>query len=132
MNSKYSAYAPVIVRIALGILFVWFSILQFTNPPMWTGFVPQFVANLLGDAHLVVIINAWFELVAGLMLIAGFQTRIVSLLLALHLFGIAGSIGLKPLGLRDLALSFATLSITFAGADVWTLDRWFVRKNSIQ
>ncbi|MGC9605148.1 MAG: DoxX family protein [Minisyncoccia bacterium] len=127
--SKIQPYGAVILRLGMGLVFVCFSYYQFRNPSMWTSFVPQSVSGLLGgNATMLVLLNAWFELVAGLMLIAGFQVRTVSLLLAAHLFGIAGTIGISPLGVRDLGLSIATFSVFLAGPDIWSLDRYFLNK----
>ncbi len=119
------------MRIGLSLVFLCFAYFQFSNPMQWTGFVPKAVSGVFGMSSVVlVMLNAWFELVAGLALITGFQTRIVSLLLALHLFGIAATIGFSPLGVRDIGLSIATLSIFLAGADFLTLDAWFAAKKS--
>ena len=122
-------WAPVVVRIGMGIVMLFFSYYQFSDASIWTGFVPHAVVALLGgNAVLLVLLNAWFELVFGLALLAGFQTRTVALLLALHLFGIAGTIGISPLGVRDLGLAAATLSIFLAGSDLISLDRRFAGK----
>jgi uncharacterized membrane protein YphA (DoxX/SURF4 family) len=126
---KLQACGPVIVRLALSLVFLSFSYLQFSNPGMWGGVVPKFVSAMVGgNAGLIVSLNAWFELLAGLMLIIGFHTRAVALLLALHLFGIASSFGFSPIGIRDFGLAFATLSIFFTGMDVWCLDQKFTKK----
>jgi len=119
---KYSKYAPAMVRIGMSLVFLWFGWNQLTNTEMWLGVVPESIANFVG-AKLVVLLNGWFEIVAGLCLLVGFQTRVVALLLALHLFGIAFSFGWHPIGIRDFGLAIATLSIFFAGADVCCWER---------
>ncbi len=120
---KYSKYAPVVLRIAISLVFLYFGTSQLMNASKWIGFMPDFVSAMFGgNAVLLVHINGVFEVIAGLCLIVGFQTRIVALLLGLHLIGIASSIGFSPLGVRDFGLSFATLSIFLNGADVWCLD----------
>lgn len=121
--NRLTSYAPVVLRIALSILFIWFGVWQLIDPSMWAGFVPAWVAGMMGGAITLVKLNGFAEIVLGLALLAGFQVRIVAVLLALHLFGIAGSIGFSPLGLRDFALAFATVSVALAGADRWSLDR---------
>jgi uncharacterized membrane protein YphA (DoxX/SURF4 family) len=127
--SKIRPYGAVILRLGMGLVFVCFSYYQFSNPSMWMGFVPHTVVNYFGgNATMLVLLNAWFELVAGLALIVGIQVRTVSLLLAAHLFGIAGTIGISPLGVRDLGLSIATFSVFLAGPDVWSLDRYFLKR----
>lgn len=131
--NRFSQHAHAVVRIALAVLFIWFGVLEGHNPGMWTGFVPQWVSAMFGgNSTLLVYMNGWFEIVAGLCLLVGFQVRIVSVLLSLHLFFIAGSIGFGPLGLRDFALSFAMLSVAIAGPDAWSVDRLFDKKEAIQ
>ena len=117
----------------MGAVFMFFSYYQFSDPSAWTGYVPHSITALFGgNATMLVLLNAWFELVAGLSLLAGFQTRIVSLLLALHLFGISATIGISPLGIRDLGLAVATLSIVFAGPDLISIDGKFAKKPAIE
>ncbi len=131
--NRFSQHAHIVIRLALAILFIWFGILQGRNPGMWTGFVPHWVTGMFnGNAVMLVYMNAWFEIIAGLCLLVGFQVRIVSILLALHLFFIAGSIGITPLGLRDFTLAFAMLSVAIAGADAWSVDMKFKRKEAAQ
>jgi uncharacterized membrane protein YphA (DoxX/SURF4 family) len=101
-----------LLRIALGVLFIAFAIMQLQNPAVWTGFVPEFMASII-DARLLVVFNAAIELVLGAILILGTYTWIVALVLAVHLFIIALSLGLSPTGIRDFGLAFATLSLAF-------------------
>ena len=124
---KYSNFAPIIVRMAMSLVFIWFGYSQLTNPSMWTSYVPDFAVNLFGGkAVLVVLLNGWFELVAGFTLIFGIQVRIASFLLGAHLFLISLSLGFSALAVRDFGLAIATLSIIFAGPDLLTFDRkWF-------
>ena len=125
MTKNLSAYGPVLLRIAMSLVFLWFGANQFLHTPMWTGVVPDWVASLTGSATMVVCLNAWFEIVAGLLLLVGFHTRIVALLLGLHLIGIAGGFGLSAIGVRDWGLCLATLSVFFNGYDMWCVDRRF-------
>lgn len=121
------SYAPVLLRLGMGVVFLFFSYYQFNDPSLWTGIVPkEITAIFAGNAIMLVLMNAWFELVAGICLLIGFQVRTVALLLALHLFGIASTIGISPLGIRDFGLSVATLSIFFAGYDMLSLDQYFL------
>lgn len=122
MTHRLSSYGPVLLRVAMSLVFLWFGTNQLIHTASWTGVVPSFVAGIFGSASTVVLLNGWFEIVAGLMLIVGFHTRIVSLLLGLHLIGIAGGFGLSAIGVRDWGLCLATLSIFFNGPDMWCVD----------
>ena len=125
MNHKLSAYGPVLLRIGMSLVFLWFGTNQFLHTAMWTGVVPAWAAGLFGSASTVVILNAWFEVVAGILLLVGFHTRVVALLLGLHLISIAGGFGLSAIGVRDWGLCLATLAIFFNGYDMWCVDKKF-------
>ncbi|MCX6716106.1 MAG: DoxX family protein [Candidatus Taylorbacteria bacterium] len=120
--NRLKSYAPVLVRVALSLVFLWFGYNQLAHPDMWIKIVPAWAGGIFGSAAIVVTINGWFEIVAGLLLIAGIQVRIVSLLLGLHLISIASGFGLSAIGIRDWGLCLATFSIFLNGPDIWSLD----------
>lgn len=101
-----------LLRIALGVLFIAFAVMQLQNPAVWVGFVPEAMATII-DPRLLVVFNAAIELAFGALLILGVYTWAVALVLSVHLFLIALTIGLSPTGLRDFGLAFATLSLVF-------------------
>lgn len=128
--NRITFLAPIIVRIGMALVFLWFGWNQIMNPSLWTGYVPGSVASLLnGNSTLLVLLNGWFEIVAGAALLVGLQVRLVSLLLGLHLIAISSSLGISAIGVRDIGLSLATLSIFFAGPDRISLDWKFLRMN---
>src|SRR3989344_3776981 len=111
MSWKYiEKFSRPILRLSMALVFLWFGSQQLTSPGMWTGFVPSYT-SFLGAPQNLVIENAIFELIFGTFLILGLYTRLSSILLSLHLFGIAMSIGISPTGIRDIGLALATLSI---------------------
>ena len=120
----------ILLRISLSLVFLWFGISQLLNPSEWAGFVPQIVQNIFFNSfgitsiHLVYT-NALLEIVFGLFLLIGFYTQFSSIVLALHLFGIAFSMGLSAIAIRDYGLALATLSVFFNKADSWCLDKKF-------
>lgn len=122
-------YGKVILRISLSLVFLFFGISQIYNPALWTGFVPSFVSSIITPGT-AILINGFVEIFFGLLLIFGLYTRFSSLILGLHLFGIAFSIGFNPLGIRDFGLALATLSIFFSEPDKLCLDEVVLRKTS--
>lgn len=115
-------YAPALVRITLSLVFLWFSFSQFKAPAEWTGFLPSWTASLPLSATHFIYLNAGFELLFGVCMLIGILVRTSSLLLGLHLIGIAFSLGYGALAVRDFGLAFATLSIFLNGADVLCLS----------
>ena len=115
--------APIVLRIAVSLVFLWFGSQQIMNTKMWLSFVPDVAVSMSGlTASTLVHFNGALEIVFGLALIAGFFTRISALVLALHLFGITMTLGLSPIGVRDFGLSFATLAVFLYGCDSLSLD----------
>jgi uncharacterized membrane protein YphA (DoxX/SURF4 family) len=124
--SKYypalKGYAPVVIRIGMALVFLWFSINQFMDPKPWIGFLPGFLASM-SNPVMFVYANATFEAVFGILLLLGIWTRWSALLLALHLVGITISVGYTSVGVRDFGLTFATFCIAFYGTDKLCLEK---------
>lgn len=126
-----SKYAPLVLRIGIALVFVWFAVNQLTNLSNWMGVVPAWAASLFGSKTAVIYLNAWFELICAALLILGFQTRWIGLILCLHLIQIASGFGLTATGVRDYGLAFAALAIFLQGAGVWSLDTVLARKAAV-
>lgn len=121
--NRFDRYGVVVLRGGLVALFLWFGLSQLTDPGSWLSWVPQWALELplIGGTG-VVILNGIFETVLGLSLAAGFYTRATAVLLSLHLFLIAFEVGYNDIGVRDVALGLATLSLAFTAPDALTLD----------
>ncbi|MEK6909370.1 MAG: DoxX family protein [Nanoarchaeota archaeon] len=128
MHSK--EVATVILRVSLALVFLYFGIQQTLDPGTWSGFVPEFLQLSIVSANNIVILNGLIEIILGTFLIVGLYVRFASMVMSLHLFGIAFSIGLSPLGVRDFGLAFATLALFFFGADRYTVDYRFGKKET--
>ncbi|MCX6753103.1 MAG: DoxX family membrane protein [Candidatus Nomurabacteria bacterium] len=107
-----------VLRYGMSFVILWFSIQQFLHANIWTAYVPDSaVAMTHLSAITLVYFNAVFELVFGIMLVLGWQTRLAALLLSLHLFDIMYVVGYGEIGIRDLGLAIATFVIFMNGAD---------------
>lgn len=119
LTSLLKQYAPSVLRLGMVAVILWFSLQQFMHADVWTAYVPDSMTALthLGATTLVYF-NAVFELVFGILLVVGWQTRIVALLLSLHLFDIMWVVGYGEIGVRDFGLAIATLAVCMHGPDV--------------
>ena len=113
-------YSPLVLRIGIAVVFLWFGFSQLKNPSSWTGMVPSYVQFI--NPILLIIINGIFEIILAALLLLGLFTRIAALLLTVHLFHITTIVGYGAIGARDLALTIATLSIFLVGKDEFCLD----------
>ncbi|MAF35361.1 hypothetical protein CMO91_05975 [Candidatus Woesearchaeota archaeon] len=109
-------YAPVVVRVGVSLVFIWFGINQLLSPETFLGYVP---VMLDAYAETLLLVNGIAELVLGIILLSGFLTRPAALLLALHLAGITVSLGYNEIAVRDFGLVLATLSVFLHGKDNW-------------
>ncbi len=124
-----SPYAPVVLRIGISLVFLWFSFQQLTNTDLWTGFVPDLAVSLSGlSAETLVLFNGVFEMVFGIALLVGFYTRFAAALLSFHMFHLVSIVGYSAIGVRDFGIAMATLSIALAEVDRWTLDTFLIRR----
>ena len=118
-------FSPVVLRIGIAAVFLWFGFDQFIHTTDWIGYVPQSIRDIL---HLspttLVYMNGLFEITFGLALFLGFYTRFVAFLLALHLMDITFIVGYSSIGIRDFGLSIAVIAIWLNGRDFLSLDRY--------
>lgn len=105
-------------------VFLWFGLQQWLHPDLWTAYVPDSAVRITGISALkLVAFNATFEVVFGLLLFLGWKTRIVALLLALHMFDIMYIVGYGETGVRDFGLALATLVVAMNGPDVFCIEQ---------
>jgi len=119
---KNPSAAFLVLRLGLGFVFIWFAFAQFGSPAKWVSFLPSFLSSSTAFATSFILMNALFELVAGVLIILGAWTRLAGVLLALHLFGIAFTIGMTAVGVRDIGLAVATLALAIGGAGNFSID----------
>ncbi len=121
-------YASSVLRYGMVAVILWFSLQQFLHTGDWMAYVPDSaVAMTHLSAITLVYFNAVFEFVFGILLLFGWQTRIVALLLALHLFDIMYVVGYGEIGVRDFGLAIATFVIFMNGPDILCIQQKTVR-----
>lgn len=123
--TKIQKFAPVVLRVGIAVVFFYFGFSQLLEPSKWISFLPSWTSMLPISEIKFVLVNGLFEVIGAFLLLFGAYTRIIALLLALHLFGITFSLGLSPIAVRDFGLSIATLCICLFGAGRLSYD-WYV------
>lgn len=114
-------YAPVVLRLGLSAVFIWFGLSQLLNQSMWISLIPEWLISMTGiSAATFVILNGAFEVIAAILLAYGIFNRTIAFLLFLHLVTIIIDVGLSPIGIRDIGLAFASLAVAFYGADIFS------------
>ena len=118
------AFAPVVLRLGLAVVFLWFGLSQLAEPAFWVGWVPLWATDLTGlNAEIIVMLNASLEVAGGALLALGLLVRPIAVILALHLAVITFEIGMTEIGFRDFGLACATLALALGGSDFLSLGR---------
>ena len=115
-------FSPILVRIVIATVFIWFGLQQLTDPSSWIGFLPTWVASIPVSQTGFIYLNGAFELLLGTSLLFGFYARTCAFLLGLHLLGITYTVGYGAIGVRDFGLSLTALSIAFGPISPFSID----------
>ena len=110
MSDKLSG---TIVRVVIAGVFLWFGINQLLSPADWTNWVPLWMDAVPIPTETLVIMHGLFEVVFGIALLVGFQTRIAAGALALSLLFTTIHIPYGALMIRDLGLALVTAALVF-------------------
>lgn len=113
METKATMFGKALLRYTFIAVFTYFSLMQFIEPSMWTSFVPSWATASGLSAGTLVTLNAILEILGVVFLIFNTWTKWVCIILALHLLGIAASIGWNPIGVRDIGLGLSVLASVF-------------------
>ncbi len=120
----------IVLRWSFALLFLWFGTQQLMHPEMWVVYLPTWTGYFPMPGEMLVQLNGWTEVILAFLLAIGVFTRAISAFLALHLAGIAISVG-GAIGVRDGALAAVGVSLALVEPDNWTLDAKH-KKNSQQ
>lgn len=128
--NKYKNFAPALLRLGLAMVFIWFGTNQLLDQAMWVKLIPEQVVSITGlSPETIVIMNGAFEILMAVLLSFGIWVRLVAILLSVHLLMIIGDLGLTAVGVRDVGLLLAMLSVFLHGSDDYSYDK---PKNIIQ
>ena len=117
-------YSSLVLRVGLALVFMWFGWSQLFDQSKWLSLIPSWAVSVSGmSASTLVVVNGGFEIIAAILLSAGLWIRPVTFLLFIHLGMIVGDVGLTAVGVRDIGLMLATLSVFLRGADEYSFDQ---------
>ena len=111
----------LVLRYAFALLFFWFGFAQLTDASNWVIYLPEFTGYMPIPGEMLVMINGLLEVCCAVLIAVGLHTRIIAGFLALHLFGIAATVG-GAVGVRDAALGAMGVALALQTPDALTLD----------
>jgi len=120
-KQQFPYYAPVVLRLGIAAVVIWFGTSQLLDQAMWTSFIPDWAIALTHlSATTLVILNGLFEVIAATLVAYGVCVRPLAFLLFLHMCGIVSTIGLSATGVRDIAVAVGLLSVSLYGNDIFS------------
>lgn len=122
MMKNLKEYSPILIRISISLVFLWFGLTNVFNPNYLLGYLPQFISFIPIQPLTLMLINGIFEIFFGTLLLIGFFTRFASIILTINLIPIIIGLGYNDIAIRDIGLALVTLSIFLHGPDKWCLD----------
>lgn len=111
---RYGRYglSYLLLRLGLGIVFLWIGIDILRHPDVWLRFVPESLP--FGIPQQVGLqINGFFDILLGILLIVRVFPKITLTLAALHLAGILLTHGVDAITIRDAGLLGGVLALLF-------------------
>jgi uncharacterized membrane protein YphA (DoxX/SURF4 family) len=115
-------FSPILIRIVIAAVFIWFGLQQLGDPSSWFGFLPTWATTLPISQTDFIYLNGCFELLLGTSLLFGFYARTCALFLGLHLLGITYTVGYGAIGVRDFGLALTAISIAFGPISPFSID----------
>ena len=107
-----------VLRIGLGVMYIYSGLNLFSNPDAWHGFIPTWFLNIwsnVGPVEIFLKLQGVGELVLGLLFLAWFSGQrgvlIASLLASLEIFLILVFVGVDLVTFRDIGVFAAALSL---------------------
>ncbi len=101
-----------ILRIGLGITFLWIGVLIFRSPEFWGGFLQPWAIDFLPvPLREAMIGSAVLDAIIGLALLVNVRVWIAALLGSIHLAIILVTCGITEITVRDIGLLGGTIAL---------------------
>ncbi|MCC6643374.1 DoxX family membrane protein [Candidatus Peregrinibacteria bacterium] len=105
-------YSYHILRVGLGITFLWIGILILQNPALWFSSMLPWAQNAFGQfQHPIMYAVAGLDLLVGLLLLVDAFLWLVALIGIIHLITALVASGINATTVHDLALIAALMTI---------------------
>ncbi|MBI5794020.1 hypothetical protein HZA87_02960 [Candidatus Uhrbacteria bacterium] len=104
-----------LVRVGIGITFLWIGVLIFRDPETWGGLLQPWAVTLLPlSLPTAMIGTAVLDVLIGLFLLVDIFTWIAALVASIHLVLVLTLVGIDATTVRDIGLLAATLALVWA------------------
>jgi len=119
--------ALLVLRAAVGAVFLLFGVDKCTHPERWIVFVEGGLVRWIQatspiDLHSVLRVQGTAEVLSGALLVAGAATRFAASFGAFVMLAVVLMLGFDPIAIRDLGLLGSLVCLVLTGAGRWSVD----------
>lgn len=114
VSALASAWAPVLGRVMLGLVLIWFGFHELEHPGDWTGYVPV-ISETSSLALVLVLLHGWVLFMLAVALIAGIEPRGAAAVASVLMLQIVISLvvtGLSDTAARDVGVLGLAICLT--------------------
>ena len=102
----------IVLRFAVGAVFLWFGIDKWIHPDAWYGWIPQWLWSSSSlSLNDFLFLDGILEFSIGIFLVAGLALRSTTIVAGLFLLGVTLSVGVSEVTIRDAALLGSCLAL---------------------
>ncbi len=118
-----------ILRVGLGITFLWIGVLIFKQPEAWGGYLKPWAAGLLPvPLSQAMIGTAILDIVIGFLFLVDTFTWLASLLATIHLIIVLTVSGITDITVRDIAILAGAIAVLLDSLPQKFLDKFKIFK----
>lgn len=104
-----------IVRVGMGITFLWIGILILRDPAGWGGFLQPWALKLLiMPVEQIMMTTAVLDIILGLLFLVDTWTFLAAFIASAHLIVVLITTGINEVTVRDIGLLGATIALAIA------------------
>lgn len=120
-----------ILRVGLGITFVWVGVLIFKEPQAWGGYLQPWAAGLLPiPLEQAMMGTAILDIVIGALFLIDCFTWLAALVGALHLITVLTVSGITDITVRDIGLLAGTVALAVDSSSFFLKKMKFLQKSN--
>ncbi len=103
-----------ILRVGMGIVFLWIAVLIFKSPEGWGAFIQPWAAGVIPiPIKIAMIGTAFLDALIGFLLLVDVGIWVVALVGALHILSVLVVVGITDVTVRDIGLLTAMLTLLY-------------------
>lgn len=104
--------ASTVLRLSLGVTFLWIGIMIVKDPVSWVGFLQDWFVKLLPfSPTLLLTLTGYLDIVLGGLFLLNFFTPYIGIIGTIHMALILISSGVNETTVRDIAIGGACFSL---------------------